>query len=365
MGGVALRPPAGTGQSTRCLARRGSLTVALGMVAALVLAACGGSSPSSSPSAPSNVLDVQAAAIGPPPIYLSLYINVAQQRGFFKKVGVNVTPRYFQRGTDVAANVISGGVLVAATATQAVEESIAGGAPIVAISGLNHQDFFVASGLSGVRSCADLKGKTIAADGVNNARYLYLQSFLKTCGVSLSEVNLLNIANQALVQAAIAGQVTTAVYHIDELAQVEHQTGKKWNHMPTPASLESTLHYAMLITQRSAISSQREALVRYLAAWIMAVRWMQNPANVDAFAKIAATATGEAPSVATQAVKGFQAIKYWDQTNSGLTQSAVMSQLNQLAAIGALRSGKLPTYNQIVQLSLYSAAEQRANSVSS
>ena len=356
------------GGASEChLARKSAVSVALGTIAALVLAACGGSSAStgSSSSTPSSVLDVQAAAIGPPPIFLSLYINVAQERGFFKKVGVNVTPRYFQRGTDVAANVISGGVLVAATATQAVEESIVGGAPIVAISGLNHQDFFVASGLSGVKSCADLKGKTIAADGVNNARYLYLQSFLKTCGASLSQVSLLNIANQALVQAAIAGQVTTAVYHIDELAQVERQTGKTWNHMPTPPSLESTLHYAMLITQRSATSSQHEALVRYLTAWILAARWMQNPANVNAFAKIAASATGEALPVTTQAVKGFQAIKYWDLTNSGLTKSAVMSQLNQLAAIGALRPGKVPTYNQIVDLSLYSAAEKRANSVSS
>ena len=100
------------------------------LAGALVLEACGGSSGSGSTAAssPGKLLPISVSAIGPPPIYISLYIDVAEKQGFFKKVGLqNPSVRYFQNGAQVATEVITGAALAAATATQASEIAMAGG----------------------------------------------------------------------------------------------------------------------------------------------------------------------------------------------------------------------------------------------
>ncbi|MGH7877157.1 MAG: ABC transporter substrate-binding protein [Candidatus Dormibacteraceae bacterium] len=355
----AIRPAAISGWSRR--GRAAIALIAFGSALSLVIAACGGSNtPAKTGSA--TTYDIPVVAIGPPPIFISLYLNVAESKGYFKKLGVVPTTRYFQNGTQVTANVINGTDWVGATSSQSVIEAVAGGAPVSAITGLNNQDFFVASNLPGVKSCSDLKGKTIAQDNINNARYLYLKSYLATCNLSFSDIHVISSQNAALIQAAIAGQVTTGVFHINELASVENNTGKTWTKLPTPPSLERAEHYGMLVSSKSAISQHRTAMVHFLAAWILSMRFMQSSKNVDEFARIASAATGDPLKADKLAIQGFQKIDYWGQASSGLEQSQVMGTVSLLKQIGAIK-GASPTYNQITDLSLYPDALKLANSV--
>ena len=101
-----------------------------------------------------------------------------------------------------------------------------------------------------MKGCKDLKGQTVAADGINNARYLYLQAVVATCGLKLTDMKLIDLANAPLVKAGIAGQIHIAVFHIDELAQVEFKTGKKWHTIDVPPSIKADLHYAVLSPAR-------------------------------------------------------------------------------------------------------------------
>jgi ABC-type nitrate/sulfonate/bicarbonate transport system substrate-binding protein len=348
---------------------RGAATLGLVLASALALAACGGSGGggtgggSSTASPSSSLLPISISAIGPPPIFISLYIDVAEKEGYFKKVGLqNPDVRYFQNGAQVATQVITGAALAAATATQASEIAMAGGTPIVAIAGLNSQDFFVASSLPDVHGCSDLKGKTMSYDQPNGARDLYLKAYLATCRLSISDVQLVSSQNAALIKAAIAGQVTTGVFHINELASVEATTHKKWTQLARPASIENTEHYGMLIVQKSSIRSQRDALTRFLAAWILATRFMQDPKHVDAFAKIASAATGDPLAGDKIAIPAFQKIGFWDQTDHGLTRARVIGSLKILESIGAVKASQAPSYGQMVDLSLYPAAQKLVSS---
>lgn len=340
---------------------------ALGLVLALALAACGGTTQAASGGSSSkNLLPVSLSAIGPPPIYISLWINVAEKEGYFKKVGLQ-TPsvRYFQNGAQVATQVITGQALAAATATQASQIAMAGGTPIVALAGMNAQDFVVASNLSSVHSCSDLKGKTVSYDQPNGARDVYLKYYLATCGLNLSDVNLVSSQNAALIKAAISGQVTTGVFHINELASVEADTHKTWTQLARPPSIQNTQHYGMLIVQKSSINSDRQTVTRLLAAWILANRFMQSPKNVDAFAKIASAATGDPLAADKLAIPAFQKIGYWDQTDHGLTKGRVMGSVKILEDINAIKASQAPSYNSMVNFSLYPAAEKLVNSAGS
>jgi ABC-type nitrate/sulfonate/bicarbonate transport system substrate-binding protein len=307
-----------------------------------------------------NAADIKltATAIGRPPIFSNTFADVGEAMGFWKKAGLDVTFRWFQRGTDTAKAVVTGDAAIGFTATPPAANLIASGAKIKIVAGMPNQDWVIAS--DEAKDCKGLKGKTVAADGINNTRYLYLQSYLATCGLKISDVKAINLANTPLVKAGIAKQVHSGVFHIDELAQVEHAT-KKWNMMNVPASIAEGLHYAVLVANDNAIKNDREGLVRFLVGWIETQKMMgsKDPATMEKVAEIAAKAKNVDKSVALNAIKAFQAKNYW-VNNNGLNEKQMMSQVNELVKVGSMKA-KPPTYAQLVDTSLYAEAAKRVD----
>lgn len=305
-------------------------------------------------------IKLAVSAIGRPPIFSNTFVDVGETMGFFKAAGADVSFRWFQRGADTAKAVVTGDVAVGFTATQPALNLIAAGAPVVVIAGMPNQDWLVATDDPDVKGCKDLKGKTVAADGINNARYLYIAAVVATCGLKVGDLKLIDLANQPLVKAGIAGQVRSAVWHVDELAQVEFKTGKKWRLIDAPASITKGLHYAVLLASRKAIAENREGLIRFLEGWILTQNMMGSPSPADkvAVATVAANASQIDFQVALNSVNGYQAIPYW-VNNDGLDQGQMMSQLDQLVKIGSVKADKRPGYDQIVDKSLYADAMKR------
>jgi ABC-type nitrate/sulfonate/bicarbonate transport system substrate-binding protein len=303
---------------------------------------------------------ISVSVIGRPPIFSNTFADVGDAMGYFKAAGADVTFRWFQRGTDTGKAVITGDVAVGFTSSQAGLNLIASGAPVVAIAGMPNQDWIVASNDPGVKSCKDLKGKTVAADGINNARYLYLGAVVQSCGLKLGDLKLIDLANAPLVKAGIADQVHSGVFHIDELAQVEFKTGKKWHRLETPDAITKGSHYAMLIASKKAIQENKEGLVRFLEGWILTQRMMGSPSPADkvACASVAANASQIDFQVALSAIDAYQSIRYW-VNNDGLDESQMMNQLDELVKLGSVKAASKPTYDKIVDKSLYAEALKR------
>jgi NitT/TauT family transport system substrate-binding protein len=308
-------------------------------------------------------IKLSVSAIGRPPIISNTFVDVAQTLGYFKDAGLDVNMRWFQRGDDTARALLTGDVAVASTASPVGINLIAQGAPVVAIAGMPRQDWIVASDDPTVSDCADLKGKTVAADGINNARYLYMGAVAATCGLKLSQIQMINLANQDLVKAGIAGQVHNGVFHVDELAQVEFKTGKQWHQIKVPAAITTGLHYVMIMTTKQEIANNREALVRFLEVWIRTQKFMSSTAPADRakFATIVAKATLSDPKVAAAAIKDEQAIGFW-VNNNGLYKTQVMGEVDQLVKIGTIKEANRPSYDRIVDTSLYAEAMKRLGS---
>jgi len=309
-------------------------------------------------------IKLAASAIGRPPIFSNTFVDVGETKGYWKKAGLDVSFRWFQRGTDTAKAVVTGDVQIGYTATPPAVNLIASGAPIVVIAGMPNQDWLVASDDPTVKGCKDLKGKTVAADGINNARTLFVQSVVENCGLKVSDLKLINLANQPLVKAGIAGQVHNGVWHIDELAQVEFVTKKKWKLIEFPASIYAGLHYAVLIASKKAIAENREGVIRYLVGWIQTQKLMGSPAPADIkeFAKIAANASQKDVAVAESAIKEYQKIKYW-VNNDGLEQKQLMAQVDDLVKVGLMKPENKPSYDKIVDRSLYAEAMKRVQAM--
>ena len=312
----------------------------------------------SMPGASADEMKFAASAIGRPPIFSNNFVDVGQAKGYWKKAGLDMSFRWFQRGTDTAKAVVTGDVQVGFTATPPAVNLIASGAPIVAIAAMPNQDWLIAS--NEVKSCQDLKGKTIAADGINNARTLFLEEVLRSCGVKLSEVKHIDLANQPLVKAAIAGQVNHGVWHIDELAQVEHKTGKKWALIPMPKDIYAGLHYAVVLASKKAIAENREGVIRFLMGWIQTQRLMSSKKaeDVNDFAKIASEGSQIDLAVAKSSIEAFQKLPYW-VNDDGLNEKQLMAQVDQLVKVGVMKAENRPSYSKIVDKSLYAEAAKR------
>ena len=309
-----------------------------------------------------NAEDIKLAssAIGRPPIFSNTFADVGEALGYWKKVGLDMSFRWFQRGTDTAKSVVTGDVQVGYTATPVAVSLIAAGAPMIIVAGMPNQDWLVASDAPGVTGCQGLKGQTVAADGINNARWLYLQSVAESCGLKLTEMTPIDLANAPLVKAGIAGQVHTGVFHVDELALIEFNTKKKWNLIPVPASIKEGLHYGSVLASKKAIAENREGVVRFLEGWIMTQKLMSStkPADVDEFAKIAAKAGSFDVQVAKDAIASFQKINYW-VNNDGLPEKQLMSQVNEMVKAGLMKAEAKPNYDKLVDKSLYAEAMKR------
>lgn len=305
-------------------------------------------------------IKLSASAIGRPPIFSNTFVDVGEAMGFWKKAGLDMNFRWFQRGTDTAKAVVTGDVQVGYTATPPAVNLIASGAPIVAIAGMPNQDWVVASNEAGVKACKDLKGQTVAADGINNTRYLYLQAVVQSCGLKLTDMKPIDLANAPLVKAGIAGQVHSGVFHVDELAQVEFKTGKKWTLIESPPSIKAGLHYAVILASKKAIAENREGVIRFLQGWIMTQKMMSStkPADTAKFAEIAAKASNIDVGVAKGAIESFHKINYWVNDN-GLNEKQVMSQVDQLIKVGSMKAENKPSYGKIVDTSLYAEAMKR------
>jgi len=309
--------------------------------------------------ASADEMKLASSAIGRPPIFSNTFADVGEAMGYWKKAGLDVTFRWFQRGTDTAKSVVTGDVQVGYTATPVAVNLIAAGAPIVIVAGMPNQDWIIASDLPNVKECKDLKGQTVAADGINNSRWLFLKGEGETCGLKLTDLTPIDLANAPLVKAGIAGQVHNAVFHVDELAQVEFKTKKKWHLIAIPDSLKKGLHYGSVLASKKALADNHEAVVRFIEGWIETQKLMSStkPADLDEFAKIAAKAGSFDVEIAKSAIKEFQAIPYW-VNDDGLDEKQLMAQVDQMAKDGLIKGAK-PTYDKLVDKTVYAEAQKR------
>lgn len=132
-------------------------------------------------------------------------LTLAKEAGLFRKHGLDVTIKKIPQ-KDRHLAIASGDVQCAATT---VETWIVWNANGVATTQIFQLDkSYGADGMvvkPGINSIKDLKGKTVAASAPGTAPYFTLAWFLKKNGLSIKDVNIVNLEPQAAANAFIAG----------------------------------------------------------------------------------------------------------------------------------------------------------------
>jgi NitT/TauT family transport system substrate-binding protein len=299
---------------------------------------------------------VTMGTIAIPGIYAMVLPGVAEAEGFFDKYGVDVTLRAMETGVDAARAVQGGDLDFAFSPTGPVMTFAGTGVDVTSIMGLDNIDWLVGSVDPAVQTCEDLAGQEIAVDSIGGARYSVLEIILDSCGLSIDDVDTPAFPGPAAIQAVAAGQLDTSVIHIDDLYVIEEQGDREMHVVTWLLDVDPTQHYLVLWALDQTVESNRAELVRALAALTEAVQFMNDPANEDRVAEIAAEVTAHSPEVARASLHDFLELEFWPLDRHGLPQDKIDATIAEQVRLENIAEGDAPEYADVVDTSLWEEA---------
>lgn len=187
-----------------------ALATAALLAVPIILSGCSGSGSSSAASTGGKYTGTVTLGMSSWIGYAPLY--VAQEKGFFKKEGVNVEIKTIQSAGDRKAALASDKIQGMASTVDTHVMTKAAGVDIVQVLALD-----TSSGGDGVvakkeiSTFKDLKGKNVALDTSGGASYFWFCYLLKKNGMTLSDVKVQNMSAGDAGAAFVAGKVDAAV----------------------------------------------------------------------------------------------------------------------------------------------------------
>lgn len=247
--------------------------------------------------------------------------QIAQDQGFFKKFGVELQMTEVSDGSKCVAALLSGAADVCAWSgfnqlTPAIEK----GARIKILAGaLDLASLCMYSAKPEIRSVKDLAGKSIGIGAPGSVLQQMTVLLLKKSGVDPDGVFFRNVGSNAdIFRAVVAKTVDAGLSDVDVYDQQAQfgvhalPDGLLWKRIP---------EYTNQATYASdaAIGAKRNQIVRLLAAWASAYRFVSGPHSREAFIRARATVLGKNEEA--------HAVSQWDwiQKNQPYAKDLVLS----------------------------------------
>jgi NitT/TauT family transport system substrate-binding protein len=213
-------------------------------------------------SPPPPPLEPLTIAIGTPePSLLTL---IAEDQGYFKKYGLNVTIREYPSGASAMKELLNGNA------------DLASAAEFVGVANsFQHQDlriitttakidnvFLISRNDRGISKPSDLKGKTIAVTKGTVSEFL-LGRYLTLNGMDIHTITVLYLAPADIIKSVVNGDADAAVIWDPYASRIEEQLGRNgttWN------AQSGQLYYWVTYTRADVIRDRPEMARKYLRA---------------------------------------------------------------------------------------------------
>lgn len=216
-------------------------------------------------------------AEGVQPVFALIYI--AEAKGFFKDENVDITYKTFSSGRDALASVIAGEADLATVYETPVVLQTVAGQKLAIITGLHHSSrntALVARKDRGIEQPTDLKGKKIGVTKNTNAAF-FLDLFLKSHGMSRSDVTLIDTAPLMMAEAVKSGTVDAVATWNTNLYTARKTLGES---LAVTFYSEVYTEFSVLVSKLNTVQERKEALRRCLRALIRAEKFLQsNPSQ--------------------------------------------------------------------------------------
>ena len=281
--------------------------------------------------------------------------KLISQKHWLKDFGLEATTQNVSDGTKIAGALIGGdsdicllsgfGQVLAAIEKGAALKMV-GGACLLT-------DMAVFAKKPEIKSLKDLEGRTVGTGSIGALLYQLMVALLTKKGVDVKKIRFVNIGSSADVfRAIVAGTVDAgpSLYDVYE-EQAKYgvhslSDGNFWTELP-----EYT--YQGSYASGHAIATKRDALVRVLAAYCKAYRYIQQPNSLSDYVKARQAALKGNPQLAAKEASSEwrfnQKFKPYD-TNIALSQKRIdyMQKLNIMFG----NQKKVLPYEKVADMSL-------------
>jgi len=251
---------------------------ALTLGALITLTACGKSKPAPSADAPAPSAKVAPLTIGYSDWPGWVAWEVAVQKGFFAKVGVDVKFEWFEYVPSMDAFAAKKLDAVCMTNGDTLVTGATGGkGTMILINDYSNGNDMVVGG-PGITTMADLKGKKVGVE-LGFVSHLLLVNGLKAAGLEESDVELVNVPTHQTPQTLASGEVSAIVAW-------QPNSGQALKAVPGSTRLYSSadepgLIYDVLAVSPESLAARRDDWKKVIEAWYMAVDFIQDPATRD------------------------------------------------------------------------------------
>lgn len=232
--------------------------------------------------------------------------EIARAQGYFEEF--NLEPKVLQvsDGAKCVAALISGSAHVCmGSGFSQLTPAIERGARLKILAGaLNLPSLAMFSAKAEVKQLADLEGRIVGIGSLGSVLHQMTVFLLKKKGVNVAKVQFRNVGSNAeVLKSVIARTVDAGLSDVDVIDQQQKYgmhalpDGMLWKEIPEYTNQGA---YASV----DAINEDRDGLVRVLAAYGKAYRFVCGPGSKEAFVKARAKVTGSAEHA--------QAITLWN-----------------------------------------------------
>lgn len=260
-----------------------------------------------------------AAAAGAEPLVLGAASNlggfavlVAQEKGFFAKNGVDVKVEIRNTGSELSKGLRAGTFNFAPAAFSNIPAALERGLNVRAVVGFNGATYvkstsdnmvaIIARPDTGIKTMADLKGKRIGVT-FGSTGDLYLQLALQKAGVSVNDVDRVNVAPPSITSVLDTGGVdavsTWDPYSYRTLDKVTGST-------TVQRGGDVVCLCALLHGDPDYIDSHEDEVQRMVDAIAEGAAYVRNPANAQEVAEIGSRYVNMTPEEALTALPNWE-----------------------------------------------------------
>jgi NitT/TauT family transport system substrate-binding protein len=288
--------------------RAGTALAALGLVGASLMAGCGSTtgsataSPSHSAAASTGSGSLTHITVGyQPDLHGAAPVLIAQQQGFFKKEGLDVTLVRFTAGPALFTALQSGSLDSGYEGPGVTPQVIKGGGKIITVDSLNFGDEVVAN--PGITSVTQLVGKKVAVV-LGTSAQMILDLALKKAGISPTAVDQVNATPAEAAAAYSSHKVPALALWIPPIVSAV-QAVPGTNVLVTDRNFTPQYEFPQYwITSSAFLKAHPNTVVKFLKAWILADDWRMQHFKQDV--QLVSQVTGVPASSLTPQVKATQ-----------------------------------------------------------
>jgi NitT/TauT family transport system substrate-binding protein len=217
---------------------------------------------------------------------------VAQEQGLFAKNGVNVELKYFDSYTDSLNALATGQIDANSQTLNDTLASVAGGAKqtvVLVNDNSTGNDQIIAR--DGIRTLADLKGRTVAAEQGTVDHYLLLLA-LKKAGLTEADVKFQPLTTDAAAAAFVAGRVDAVGVFAPFTTTALKRPGS--TAIATSADFPGAIPDHLVVTKKL-LDGDKAAVQGLVNAWFDTLAWIgKNHAKaLEIMAKRAGVSVGD------------------------------------------------------------------------